>query len=422
MDAISPMKLLFLLFAESIRFAFHALVVNKLRTILSLLGVTIGIFAIISVFTIVDSLERSIRTSVQALGDNVIYVQKWPWAGGSDFPWWKYFKRPLPEYEEADKIRARSNYAEAVCFGASVGTNVQYRSNVVEEAGVFGVEYSYKDVWNFDIVNGRYFTESEMKSGVNYGIVGWEIAKNLFPSEDPIGKEIKVQGRKVVVIGVFDKEGTTLIGNSRDELVVVPYLFLERIANVRSENSGPLIMVKAKPDISADQLNEELRGIMRSIRRLAPRVEDDFALNQISLLSQGLQMTFGVLNIAGWIIGGFSILVGGFGIANIMFVSVKERTNQIGIQKALGAKNFFIMLQFLFESVALCVLGGVLGLILVFGLSYIVTQALDFDIMLSMGNIVLGLVISIAIGLISGFVPANTAALMDPVEAIRSGQ
>ncbi len=416
------MKLLFLLFAESIRFAFHALVVNKLRTILSLLGVTIGIFAIISVFTIVDSLERSIRTSVQSLGDNVIYVQKWPWTGGADFPWWKYFKRPLPEYEEADKIRARSNYAEAVCFGASMGTNVQYKSNVVEKAGVFGVEYSYKDIWNFDIVNGRYFTESEMKSGVNYGIVGWEIAENLFPSEDPVGKEIKVQGRKVVVIGVFDKEGTTLIGNSRDELIVVPYLFLAKIANVRSENSGPLVMVKAKPDITADQLNEELRGIMRSIRRLAPRVEDDFALNQISLLSQGLQMTFGVLNIAGWIIGGFSILVGGFGIANIMFVSVKERTNQIGIQKALGAKNFFIMLQFLFESVALCVMGGVVGLALVFGLSYFVTQSLDFDIMLSMGNIVLGLVISVAIGLISGFVPANAAALMDPVDAIRSGQ
>jgi putative ABC transport system permease protein len=422
MEATRPMKLLFLLFAESIRFAFHALVVNKLRTILSLLGVTIGIFAIISVFTIVDSLERSIRTSVQSLGDNVIYVQKWPWSGGSDYSWWKYFKRPLPEYEEADKIRARSNYAEAVCFGASTGTNVQYKSNVVEEAGVFGVEYSYKDIWNFDIVNGRYFTESETKSGVNYCIVGWEIAENLFPSEDPVGKEIKVQGRKVVVIGVFEKEGTTLIGNSRDELVVVPYLYLAKIANVRSENSGPMVMVKAKPDITADQLNEELRGIMRSIRRLAPRVEDDFALNQISLLSQGLQMTFGVLNIAGWIIGGFSILVGGFGIANIMFVSVKERTNQIGIQKALGAKNFFIMLQFLFESVALCVMGGIVGLALVFGLSYFVTQSLDFDIMLSMGNIVLGLAISVAIGLISGFVPANAAALMDPVDAIRSGQ
>jgi putative ABC transport system permease protein len=261
-----------------------------------------------------------------------------------------------------------------------------------------------------------------MKSGVNYGIIGWDIYESLFPAEDPIGKEIKVHGRKMVVIGVFDKEGSTLIGNSRDELIVVPYLFLAKIANVRSENAGPMIMVKAKPDITADQLSDELKGIMRSIRRTAPRVEDDFALNQISLLSQGLQMTFGVLNIAGWIIGGFSILVGGFGIANIMFVSVKERTNQIGIQKALGAKNFFIMLQFLFESVALCVIGGAVGLLLVFGLSYFVTQSLEFDILLSAGNVVLGLVISVIIGLISGIVPAHSASQLDPVEAIRAGQ
>ena len=199
-------------------------------------------------------------------------------------------------------------------------------------------------------------------------------------------------------------------------MVIVPVNYIKSIVNIR--NIDPLIMVKAKEGIATDDLIDEIRGALRSIRRLKPKEEDNFALNQISLLSEGLNNIFGTINIAGWIIGGFSLLVGGFGIANIMFVSVRERTNLIGIQKALGAKNYFILLQFLYESVLLSIIGGSIGLLLIFILTTIVSATGSFNVSLSVSNIVLGLTISSVIGIISGFSPAFKASRLNPVEAI----
>ena len=416
------MRIYIRLIYESIAFAFNALIVNKLRTFLSLLGVTIGIFAIIAVFTVVDSLENNIRDSVQSLGDNVVYVQKWPWGGGGgEYSWWKYFQRPDASYDEMVMVRERSHLAKSVVFAGSRSTTAKYLNNSIENVGIFGVSHDYDKIWNINIIEGRYFTEQESMSGRNLAILGADIAEGLFPGQSAIGREIKAMGRKLTIIGVLEKEGQSIVGNSNDELIIVPVLFMDKILDINSGQFNPMIMIKAKDGVPVEQMTDELRGIMRSLRRLPPRAEDNFALNEISVLSEGLTLMFGTIDIAGWIIGGFSILVGGFGIANIMFVSVKERTNLIGIQKSLGAKNFFILLQFLFESITLCVIGGAVGLALVAVLSYFASNATDFDLFLSVKNIAMGLSISVVIGIISGLAPALSASRLDPVEAMRSG-
>jgi putative ABC transport system permease protein len=415
-----PVRTFFRLLRESFIFAFISLTANKLRTLLSLLGITIGIFAIILVYSIVDSLEKNIRDSVSQFGDQVVYVQKWPWSGGADFAWWKYLNRPVPLNSEADIIRRRSQYAEHVAFGSSLGgATVTRASNSAAGAEVLGTTYDYNKIWTFELAQGRYFTESEMNAGRPYCIIGADIAEGLFlPGEEVIGQRITISGQKLNVIGVFEKVGESLVGQSYDKMVIVPFKKVRTVVNT-DRNESNVIMASAKEGITVAQLKDELTGIMRSVRRLRPGADDNFALNDPSLISNQLDSLFGALGIMGTIIGMFSILVGGFGIANIMFVSVRERTNEIGIQKALGAKNFIILSQFLTESVVLCLLGGVAGLVLVALGAYIAAVAFEFDIFLSVGNVVLGLLLSAGIGLISGLIPAWMAARLNPVDAIR---
>lgn len=393
---------------------------NKLRSTLSLLGITIGIFAVIMVFTIVDSLEQNLRKSVQSLGDDVVFIQKWPWTFGPNYPWWKYMNRPLPDYKELDYVLENCDGAQSAAFMVSASTTVKYQSSSIENVGVVCASHQYDKVKNFEIAEGRYFTEIESSSGRPVGVIGDVLAKVLFPNQDPIGQTIKVRGAKVMVIGVFKKEGESILGGSVDTQVLIPVNYARSLIDINDENLDPQILVRAKPGTSNDELISELTGLMRSKRRLSPIEEEDFALNQTSLISNQFDSLFDVVGIAGWIIGGFSILVGGFGIANIMFVSVKERTNIIGIQKSLGAKNYFILMQFLFESVFLSVIGGFIGLLIVYLLTLIAGDSVGMEIQLSRSNIILGFTISILIGVVSGFVPAYGASQLDPVEAIRS--
>lgn len=406
---------------ESFLFAYGSVMVNKLRTFLSLLGITIGIFAIISVFTIVDSLEKNIRDSIEALGENVIYVQKWPWAMGADYAWWKYMRRPVPTLSDFDAIKRNSLGSESVAFTLSTGVNVKFANNSASNIGMWAVSEEFDKIRSFEIEQGRYFTPYEMASGRSVVVIGNELASQLFKGIDPIGKVIQVQDRKNIVIGVFKREGKDMVGGgSLDRFVVLPVNRVRASIDIRSERLNPMIMVKAKPNVSNEELSDELTGILRAARRLKPAAEDNFALNQVSLISRGLDQIFIVINLAGWIIGGFSILVGGFGIANIMFVSVKERTNIIGIQKSLGAKNYFILLQFLFESTLLALVGGILGLLLIFIGTTLVSLLTDFSITLTIGNIIVGLIVSGTIGIISGYAPAYSASRLNPVEAINT--
>ncbi|NVO01613.1 MAG: ABC transporter permease [Bacteroidetes bacterium] len=408
------------LLRESYLFALNAIIVNKLRTILSLLGITIGIFAIISVFTIVDSMKTSIQTSIESLGNNVLYVQKWPWSFGSDYPWWKYMNRPVPSLEDLDEIQKRSSYTDVAVFMINTSKTVEYQNNSLENAAVVAATQDFDKVSAFELSEGRYFSNSESNGGKPVAIIGSDIAENLFPNMDPLDKDIKMFGRKLNVVGVFKKEGSNFFGNSSDNQVLVPLSYARNVIDIKFEGFDPMIMVRAKKGISNEELKDELTGIMRSIRKLKPAADDDFALNETSLLSKGFEELFGVIALAGWIIGGFSILVGGFGIANIMFVSVKERTSIIGIQKSLGAKNYFILFEFLFESIILCLFGGALGLFIVYMGTVVVSSMLDMDLVLTQGNILLGLFVSAIIGLVSGFIPAYSASRLDPVEAIRA--
>jgi len=412
--------MLWVLFKESLFFAWQSLVANKLRSFLSLLGITIGIFAIILVFTIVDGLESNIRGSIQSLGNNVVYIQKWPWDFGPDYPWWKYINRPVPKYYELDELQKRCKSTEAIAYRMGKRCTIKYKSNSIQNAVVAGISHEFYKIKNFDLTSGRYFTQNETDAGYHLALIGASIAEGLFPNEDPVGKEIKISGHKAVVIGVIKKEGESLLGISFDYQVITPFNFARYFLDPKSENADPIIYAKAKPNISNAEMMGELTGIMRAIRKLKPMGEPNFALNETSLISKGFDGLFDIIGTAGWIIGGFSILVGGFGIANIMFVSVRERTNLIGIQKSLGAKNFFILVQFLGESVMLSTIGGFFGLLLTYIITALGKDVIDMDIGLTSTNIILGFTISILIGIISGFIPAYSASQLDPVEAIRS--
>jgi putative ABC transport system permease protein len=412
--------LLLKLLRESFVFAYGSVMVNKLRTLLSLLGITIGIFAIISVFTIVDSLERNIRESISVLGDDVIYVDKWPWTFNEDYPWWVYMRRPSPDIREYEEIQRRSLLAGWASFSFSTRGQVRYGSTYLNNTALWANSHDFHNIRHFEISQGRYFSHFESSSGRNLAIIGDEIAQRLFGPEDPLNKEVQISGRKVTVIGILQREGTNMLGGggSLDEMVLLPLNFARQLFDVRSSRINPQIMVKARPGISNQGLIDELQFIMRTSRRLRPVAEDNFALNQASLITRGVEQIFVMINTVGWIIGGFSILVGGFGIANIMFVSVKERTNIIGIQKSLGAKNYFILLQFLYESVLLAVAGGILGLLFVFTGTLVVSKFSEFTIILTAGNIILGLLVSAIIGVIAGYAPAYSASRLNPVQAI----
>jgi putative ABC transport system permease protein len=408
------------LFFESVAFAINALVSNKLRTTLSLLGVTIGIFSIISVFTMVDSLEKEVRSSVESLGENVVFVQKWPWGFDGDYEWWKYLNRPHPNYKEFQWIQKDVKSADAVALMYGFGRDIIYKGTKSAGVTVMAASRDFDKVRKFDIYDGRYFSLQENSNGAPVCIMGALVSLDLFGPINPVGKRVKISGYTVEVIGMFTPEGSSLMGESLDEQVVIPMNFGRKLVDLKKGSGNPSIMVKAKEDVSAAQLKDELKVLLRSVRRLKPKAPDNFAINEISLLSKAFDSLFGMINTIGFIIGLFSILVGGFSIANIMFVSVKERTNIIGIQKSLGAKNSFILFQFLTESVILCLIGGGVGLLIIFLGVLGINQAIDMEVTISLKNISLGLFISVAIGLISGSLPAISASRMNPVDAIRS--
>lgn len=413
----------YFLLRESLQSAYRTVILNKLRTLLSLLGVTIGIFSIISVFSVLDSMKANMKKSLDSFGTDVVVIEKWPWAPeeGTEFAWWEYINRPVVTLKEHEMLKARLDHRlEAACFLGVVQADVEYLDNRVEGTQIWGVSEEFAGIRSFNIVQGRFLTSPEISSGRNICVIGYTLANELFQGENALGRTIRFKGRDATVAGVFSKEGKSLIGGgSVDEVVLVPIQFFSTIADLTSDNSAPQIWAKPVEGVSVDLLKDEIRLNMRSIRRLSPRVKNNFALNETSLMSGAIEQIFGVVNIAGGFIGIFAVLVGAFGIANIMFVSVKERTNIIGIQKALGAKSSYIILEVLNESVLLSLIGGILGLLLIY-IGTFIARGQGFEIFLSAGNVIMGLVISSTVGLIAGLMPARTAARLDPVKAIAS--
>lgn len=416
------MRVLLRIFYESFVLAFHELSNNKLRAVLSLLGITIGIFCIITVLTAVDSLENNVRSSVNKLGDNVVYVQRWPWSfSDEEYAWWEYIKRPVSDYKEMRFLEEHSELAEACAIEFYIEQReISYQSYTATNVTIDAVSHGYEKIHDFEFDFGRFFTLLESHGGAPVCILGNDVAVSLFINpEIAIGKSVKSYNKKLKVIGVLKKEGDDLLGWNNDKSLIVPYNYAKTVIDVDGQFVDPLIVVEAKPGVTLDELKFELTGLLRASRKIPPAEKDNFSINQVSLLSEGLDAIFKVIKIGGWVIGFFSLLVGCFGIANIMFVSVRERTGLIGIKKALGAKSYFILSEFLIESIMLCLLGGFLGMSFTFLLILGVEQVVDFNFTLTLKNVIIGSSVSILIGIIAGIIPAFIASQMKPVDAMR---
>ncbi len=411
------------LLKESFGFAMNALRNNKLRTLLSLLGVTIGIFSIIAVLAAVDSLDRKIKSDISGLDNKSIFLFKYCF-GPSDIPDWKIDQFPDVNFDEYNYIKNNVDGVEAVCYQFFTNReNIKHDDKVASSVSIKPCTYEFIEIEKLDFAEGRFFNEQESNSGKNCVILGSEIADVLFENQNPIDKEVRLYGQKFIVIGVLKKVGERMInfGSNPDNTVYVPINKVRSMFGDNNDQFTPIIIIRPQENIELEDIKGELTQKLRIKRGLKAGEIDNFFVNVLKGATDQIDAIITQMNIMGWVIAGFSLLVGGFGIANIMFVSVKERTNLIGIQKSLGAKNRFILFQFLFEAVILCVIGGFIGLLLVWLISIVLTSALDFEFVLGIGNVVLGTSLAIVIGLISGILPAISASKLDPVEAIRSG-
>jgi putative ABC transport system permease protein len=410
------------LIKESFAFAMNALRSNKLRTMLSLLGVTIGIFSIIAVLAAVDSLDKKIKADLSTLDKNTMYLTS-ECFGPSDVPRWKREQFPEVTNEEFQYLKSNLTGVENLCF--QYFTNYQsakYESKTVSNINIVPVTYEFADIQRLEINKGRFFTEPESNAASQVVVLGYDIAQGLFDDFDPIGKSIRLYGQRFNVIGVTKKKGMSMgLGDSDDNSIFLPSNFIRKLYGDNNQMVLPVIVIKPEKGVDVPELQERITQKLRNYRGVKQGEINNFFVNILSGFTEMIDGFIASMKFGGWIIAGFSLLVGGFGIANIMFVSVKERTNLIGIQKSLGAKNKFILFQFLFEAVILCFIGGLVGLFLVWIVAMIVSKIVDFEFVLGIGNILLGSGLAILIGLIAGILPAISASKLDPVEAIRSG-
>ncbi len=405
---------------NSFKMAIGELKANKLRTFLSLFGITIGIFCIIGVLATIDSLQSKIKSDLSSFGNNSVYIDKWDYSGGPEYPWWKFVKRPSMKMEEMDFVKKKSTLASNMAFVMQTQESFSYEDNILKGVNIYGITPEYKNIQSFNIGYGRFLSESDFTRGVPYVVIGYKVAEELYGKADKgVGKTITYKGRKLLVIGVIEKQGSAIInGYDYDKSTIVTHNYMASVYN--PDNLGPVIMVQPKPGITSKALQEELIGIMRQIRKLSPTEDDNFTCNDVAQFKDQVESVFGAVNQGGWAIAGLSLIVGAFGVANIMFVTVRERTSQIGLKKAIGAKSSSILYEFLLESAFLCIIGGLVGLLLVWLLTLALSSFLPFAITIAPSIIFLAFSICIILGVVSGIIPASIAAKMNPVEAIRT--
>ena len=405
--------------------AVQELRVNKLRTFLSLFGITIGIFCIISILAIVDSLQRYISVKMEAIGSSIVWIDKWNYADGADtpdFPWWKYYQRPANKFTDVAFLKKNSPQTEHVCLFLRGRTNsLEYQSGSLNNVELYAITEDFDKIQDLKIIEGHYLSEAEFAQGSKVCVIGNTNAEMLFGNpERAIGKSINVHGKKLVIVGLIEKVGGDGFGFNFDHCVIVPYKFFASMFSIE-EAERNFIIAQPKKGVSVAAMTDELRGNMRQLRRLGPTQEDNFTVNDMSQFFGNIIDGFlSKLNLGGWAIAGLSLIVGTFGVANIMFVTVRERTSQIGLKKALGAKRKTILTEFLLESSFICIIGGFIGLLFVWVLALIMSSGSNFPITISPNIIMLAFSICIVIGVLAGIIPASQAAKMDPVVAIRS--
>ena len=394
---------------------------NKLRTFLSLFGVTIGIFCIISVLSTVGSLEAAVQNDIKSLGSKTVYIDKWEYKGGDEYPWWKYVNRPTPKFREIELLRQKVPAAEHVVFQVQMNDRVEFGNSYLSNVSYYGVSNEFFDIQPVDIAFGRSLQQRDFDQATTSLLIGNTVATELFGKpEDALGKQVKLKNDRIgTVVGVIRKQGKNIMEMwNFDESIIIPNNVLTQM--IPEEYASPRIIVQGKPDLPMALLLDELTGAMRSLRKLKPSQENNFSLNDIESFSMFIADLSSKLNVGGWAIAALSLIVGMFGVANIMFVTVRERTSQIGLKKALGAKRSTILAEFLLESAFLCILGGMIGLLLVFILTKIVTALIGFPLFISPDIMFLAIGICIFVGVLAGIIPASIAARMDPVVAIRS--
>ena len=406
---------------SSLKIALQEFRSNKLRTFLSLLGITFGIFCIISVLATISSMELAVKNEIKSIAAHTIFIGKWENGGGPDYPWWKYIKRPEVKYAEMKLVQLKSPDSINIAYFMNINDKVEYGNDVITGVNYYGVTEKFFDIQTVKVEVGRYFRPDDYEHASNFIIIGYEIAASLFSkAENAVGREVKLKNGKVaIIIGLINKQGQSLLNAwDYDHSILMPNRFLAQI--VREQNAGPIIMVKGEENVSIDALKDELKGAMRSIRKLRPTQEDNFSLTDIDSATKGFDSVITGMDIGGWAIAGLSLIVGMFGVANIMFVTVRERTSQIGLKKAIGAKRGTILTEFLLESAFLCIIGGLIGLLAVFVLTMILSSIIPFRVFIPLNIIFLAVGICIVVGVLAGIIPAITAARMDPVVAIRS--
>jgi len=406
----------------SLKMALQEFRSNKLRTFLSLLGITFGIFCIISVLSTISSMEGAIQRDIKALGSNTVYIDKWDYSGGgNDYPWWKYINRPDPKYEEMKALKLKVPSAANIAFNINTQDKIEYEDDQLTNVNYYGVSEEFVNIQPVEIEVGRYLQQSDYDYEANSIVMGYVIAEKMFgKAQNAFGKQIRLKGGKTgTVVGIIKKQGKSIIGGwDYDNSMLMARGFLKQL--IPEKNANPIIMVQGKEHVPMAALKDELTGAMRSLRKLKPMQADDFSLNDIDSFSTFIKDIFGNVNKGGWAIAALSLIVGMFGVANIMFVTVRERTSQIGLKKAIGAKRATILTEFLLESAFLCIIGGIIGLLLVFILTLILSGALGFAVIISPQILGLAIGICMLVGILAGIIPASIAARMDPVVAIRS--
>lgn len=403
---------------SSLKMALGEFRANKLRTFLSLFGITVGIFCIIGVLATVDSLKQNVKNDIKALGSNTIYIDKWDYTG--QIPWWKLLNRPVPKFDEMKMLKQRSGLAKNIAFNINSSTKIEWNDEAVTNVNIYGITDDFSNIHQLDILEGRFLQQADYENGTGNVVIGYGIAEKLFVKpEKAIGQQITMFDKRANVIGLLKKKGQSMMGGfDFDESVLMTYGFMRGM--VKEDNAQPVLMVQGRDNVPMAILKDDVQGAMRSIRKIQPSQKDNFSLNDIESFAAFADSIFAGINMGGWFIAGLSLLVGMFGVANIMFVTVRERTPQIGLKKAIGAKRSSIMTEFLLESAFLCLLGGAIGLLLVFILTKIISSSMGFPIFISFSILSLAITVCIVIGMLAGIIPAFIAARMDPVVAIRS--
>jgi len=408
------MHRLFVSISEGFKIAIHAIMTNKTRAMLTTTCIVIGIVSVTTMNTITDGVDRAFDESMDMLGQNVLFIEKWPWGiGGGEYKWWEYRNRQEMKIEYVDQIKEMSRYASEVSAQVTRSATLRYQDKYIENIDVNGATETYFRTSGLNIESGRFFGDSDVQRSAKVVVVGATVAEKLFENTNPLGKQIRIRGQRFQVIGVLEKQGNFLGMADTDNRVLIPISAYKSLYSLRW---GLQISVQFPDEEALAEGEYEIEGLMRRIRQLDPAEDNDFAINKAALFEQQFKSMKTAIYGIGIFLTGLALFVGGIGVMNIMFVSVKERTREIGIRKAVGARAWEILFQFLMEAIVICLIGGIIGMGLSIGVTYLINQF--FVAHMDWTTVINAIVICAFIGILFGFLPSNKAAKSDPIESL----